>query len=147
MSRGGRNKRQGNGWELTSLKMFADTFGLEAFSRKNFASFQIASSRAMSRTRDAQKKDWSWSDLAPEWCKSLAVQCKKSMLPRRKKYSTIKIDAAPLFELKEFCSEEETPILLTKVTKDAGKKEVEVGKFVTMEYVAFLALLKKMNEG
>lgn len=152
MSRGKRNRQQGHNWENKAIRIFAEVFEIETLNKTNHDTFQLASSRAVSRTNDALKKDWSWTDRAPKWMQNLAVQCKKYLLPKSngkkdiRDFASIRVDVKPLFELIENCSEEEDPILITRVTRDAGKLEREVSLIVSMEYHDFLNLIWKLND-
>lgn len=148
MSRGKRNRTQGHAWENETIRQFADVFNIETLDKKNHDTFQLASSRAVSRTNDALKKDWTWTDRAPAWMRRLAVQCKKFLLPRsegKKEFKSINVDVKPLFDLAENCTDEEYPILITKVTRKAGKVEREVCRVVTMDYIDFLYLIHELK--
>lgn len=124
-------RKQGHNLERYYVKALATLFGLTPY-KPGVKSYNIASTRLMSKGLDDAGVDIWFKDKPYS---KLAIQLKKK-LSRGK--DTISINVDPLDRIEEF----EYPILITKVTKPAGKREKTHRTYMTVPIELGMDMLK-----
>lgn len=135
------NRALGLNVERAIINLIASFFGLLTYnSRENKDTWQIASSRAVSKVRDDEGVDLIFRKC-PTFLKNKAIQIKRTTVTAK---TTTNIDIQSLLRVMEL-DENTDPVLITRVFQRVGKVNRNQGDFVTIPLEDYLKLLKDAN--
>lgn len=127
------NRSLGHNTERSIIKKIADTLGLEAFNGKNHSTFQIGSTRLMSKLLDALKIDISFQNTKHPISKC-SIQIKHCTT------TTKKIDVSHLDTI-----EGDNRILITVTSEKKKDRYYKTGEYVTISLDDYLKLIKDVG--
>lgn len=133
-----RNNRDlGNNTERKIIKLIGESLGLIPFNGKNFDSFQIGSTRLLSRHKDALKIDIGF-ERTNHVISNKSIQIKHETI--QKETSKHKINVSHLDEIKG-----DNKTLITVVSQKKGDRYYQQGAYVTISLDDYLDIINKLE--
>lgn len=133
-----KSRAQGNKWMYEGIRKLAEVFKLIPYNNKNRPTCEVATTKAMSTLKDDKGIDIWFKNTVPRPLRRLLFQYKKRKTNGK---NVVSVEVTPLFEV-ETDHPDHIPILATKITKKATKRETTVAKLFTMYESDFYEILE-----